>query len=232
MILKKWEQLPPELQLEEVRPYYKILQKKKCSLLLKRIFDVIMSLIMIISLSPLFLILAVAIKWDSKGPVFFRQERVTQYGKKFYIFKFRTMVVDSEKIGTQVTINNDSRITKVGSFIRNCRLDEIPQLINVFVGDMSFVGTRPEVPKYVSKYTPEMMATLLLPAGITSLASIKYKDEAALLSKAEYANEIYVSEVLPGKMEYNLRAIEEFNFCKEIKTMFMTVKEVMGGNYE
>ena len=232
MILKKWEQLPPELQLEEVRPYYKILQKKKCSLLLKRIFDVIMSLIMIISLSPLFLILAVAIKWEAKGPVFFRQERVTQYGKKFYIFKFRTMVVDSEKIGTQVTINNDSRITKAGSFIRNCRLDEIPQLINVFVGDMSFVGTRPEVPKYVSKYTPEMMATLLLPAGITSLASIKYKDEAALLSKAEYANEIYVSEVLPGKMEYNLRAIEEFNFCKEIKTMFMTVKDVMGGNYE
>lgn len=227
MILKKWEKLPPELKLEEVRPYYKILQKKKCSLLLKRIFDVIMSLLMIISLSPLFLILAVVIKLDSEGPVFFKQERITQYGKKFCMFKFRTMVVNAEKIGTQVTINNDSRITKVGSFIRGCRLDEIPQLLNVLTGEMSFVGTRPEVKKYVEYYTPEMMATLLLPAGITSFASIKYKDEAELLSNTKNIEKTYIEEVLPGKMTYNLESIKEFSFFREIKLMFITVFAVL-----
>lgn len=227
MILKKWEKLPPELKLEEVRPYYKILQKKKCSLLLKRIFDVIMSLLMIISLSPVFLILAVVIKLDSEGPVFFKQERITQYGKKFRMLKFRTMVVNAEKIGTQVTINNDSRITKVGSFIRGCRLDEIPQLLNVLTGEMSFVGTRPEVKKYVEYYTPEMMATLLLPAGITSFASIKYKDEAELLSNTKNIEKTYIEEVLPGKMTYNLESIKEFSFFREIKLMFITVFAVL-----
>lgn len=227
MILKKWEQLPPELQLEEVRPYYKILQKKKCSLILKRIFDVIMSLIMIISLSPLFLILAVVIKLDSEGPVFFRQERVTQYGEKFYIFKFRTMVDNAEEIGSKVTVNNDSRITRVGLFIRRYRLDEIPQLLNVLIGDMSFVGTRPEVKKYVESYTPKMMATLLLPAGVTSLASIKYKDEAKLLSKVNNVDETYVYKILPGKMQYNLQSIERFSFWNDIKLMFMTLEAVI-----
>ncbi len=227
MILKRWEELPSKLQLEEVRPYYKILQKKKCSLLLKRVFDIIMALIMIVFLSPLFLILAVAIKLDSQGPVFFRQERITQYGKKFCMFKFRTMVVNAEKIGTQVTINNDSRITKVGSFIRGCRLDEIPQLLNVLTGEMSFVGTRPEVKKYVEYYTPEMMATLLLPAGITSFASIKYKDEAELLSNTKNIEKTYIEEVLPGKMTYNLESIKEFSFFREIKLMFITVFAVL-----
>ncbi|MDU6807955.1 MAG: sugar transferase [Clostridium sp.] len=226
-MLKKWEQLPPELQLEEVRPYYKILQKKKCSLILKRIFDVIMSLIMIISLSPLFLILAVVIKLDSEGPVFFRQERVTQYGEKFYIFKFRTMVDNAEEIGSKVTVNNDSRITRVGLFIRRYRLDEIPQLLNVLIGDMSFVGTRPEVKKYVESYTPKMMATLLLPAGVTSLASIKYKDEAKLLSKVNNVDETYVYKILPGKMQYNLQSIERFSFWNDIKLMFMTLEAVI-----
>ncbi len=231
MILKKWEKLPPELKLEEVRPYYKILQKKKCSLLLKRIFDVIMSLLMIISLSPVFLILAIVIKLDSEGPVFFKQERITQYGKKFRMLKFRTMVVNAEKIGTQVTVNNDSRITKVGSFIRDCRLDEIPQLINVLAGDMSFVGTRPEVPKYVKQYTPEMMATLLIPAGVTSLASILYKDEAVLLSKSSNVEEVYIQEVLPGKMEYNLKAIKNFSFFDDVRTVFRTVLAVLDKDY-
>ena len=184
MILKDWEQLPEELQLDEVKPYYEVLKKKKLSLILKRIFDIVVSFVMLIILSPVFVFLGIAIKLDSKGPVFFRQERITQYGKTFKIFKFRTMVNNAEKLGTQVTVGNDARITKVGKFIRDCRLDEIAQLLNILTGDMTFVGTRPEVKKYVNHYTKEMMATLLLPAGVTSLASIYYKDEAKLLDKS------------------------------------------------
>ena len=163
LILKDWEQLPEELQLDEVKPYYKILKKKKMSLILKRIFDIVVSFIMLIILLPVFIFLGIAIKIDSKGPVFFRQERITQYGKTFKIFKFRTMVNNAEKLGTQVTVGNDARITKVGKFIRDCRLDEIAQLLNILTGDMTFVGTRPEVRKYVNHYTKEIMATLLLP---------------------------------------------------------------------
>ncbi|MBQ5929884.1 MAG: sugar transferase, partial [Clostridia bacterium] len=181
MIIKKWEKLPAEFKKEEIRPYYEILRKKKVSLFFKRAFDILVSLLMLIILSPLFLILAIAIKIDSKGPVFYRQVRVTQYGKKFRIFKFRTMVKDADKIGSQVTVGNDARITRVGKFIRKCRLDEICQLIDILRGTMTFVGTRPEAEKYVEAYTDEMMATLLLPAGVTSLASIYYKDEAKLL---------------------------------------------------
>ena len=227
MILKNWDDLPKELQLDEVRPYYDVLCKRKISLLVKRLFDILVSIIMLIILSPIFLILSVAIKVDSKGPVFFRQERLTQYGRVFRIFKFRTMVNNADKIGTQVTVNNDTRITKVGSFIRDYRLDEIPQLINILMGDMSFVGTRPEVKKYVDAYTPEMMATLLLPAGVTSLASIKYKDEAELLSKSKDVDSTYINEILPEKMKYNLQSIKEFSFWDEIKLMFMTVAAVI-----
>lgn len=232
MILKKWEKLPPEMQTEEVRAYYDILKKKKVSLFFKRMFDILVSLIMLIILSPVFLILAIAIKIDSRGPVFYRQVRVTQYNKKFRIFKFRSMVQNADKIGTQVTVSNDSRITKVGAFIRKCRLDELCQLIDVFRGTMTFVGTRPEVPKYTEQYTPEMMATLLLPAGVTSLASIYYKDEAELLDAAEDADKVYIEDVLPGKMHYNLKAIKEFGFWKDIKIMFMTVFAVLGKEYE
>lgn len=228
MILKKWEDLPTELQIEAIKPYYDILAKKKASLFMKRAFDFIVALVALIALSPAFLVIAIAIKIDSKGPVFFRQIRITQYGREFRIFKFRTMVSDAEKLGTQVTVNNDNRITKVGSFIRDCRLDEIPQLLNILKGDMSFVGTRPEVLRYVKRYAPEMMATLLLPAGVTSLASILYKDEAELLSKAENVDETYIKDVLPGKMEYNLKGIKEFSFWKDIKLMFMTVGAVIG----
>lgn len=227
MILKKWEELPKELQTEEVKPYYEILQKKKLSLILKRIFDIVVSLIMLIILLPLFIILGIAIKIDSKGPAFFRQERITQYGRTFRIFKFRTMVNNAEKLGTQVTVGNDSRITRVGSFIRNCRLDEISQLLNILTGDMTFVGTRPEVKKYVVHYTKEMMATLLLPAGVTSLASIYYKDEAELLEKSNNPDKTYVEEILPEKMKYNLQSIEKFNFLEDIKIMFMTVLAVI-----
>lgn len=227
MILKDWEQLPEELQLDEVRPYYEILKKKKLSLILKRIFDIVVSFIMLIILSPVFVFLGIAIKIDSKGPVFFRQERITQYGKTFRIFKFRTMVNNAEKLGTQVTVGNDARITKVGKFIRDCRLDEIAQLLNILTGDMTFVGTRPEVRKYVNHYTKEMMATLLLPAGVTSLASIYYKDEAKLLDKSNNPDKTYIEEVLPGKMKYNLQSIKEFNFFEDIKTMIRTVVAVI-----
>ncbi|MBQ3491654.1 MAG: sugar transferase [Oscillospiraceae bacterium] len=227
MRLIRWEDLPENMRTDAVRPYYDALQKKTGSLLLKRIFDIAVSFLMLLVLSPFFLILAVAIKVDSRGPVFYRQVRITQYGRQFRIFKFRTMVNNADKIGSLVTVGNDSRITKVGSFIRACRLDEISQLINVLLGDMTFVGTRPEVPKYVDAYTPEMMATLLLPAGITSIASIRYKDEAELLDKAEDVDKTYIEEVLPGKMQYNLESILKFSFWDDIATCFKTVLAVL-----
>ena len=232
MILKKYAALPDFLQSEEVSTYYEKLQKRKASIIVKRIFDFTVALIAIIILSPLYLILAISIKLDSKGPVFYRQERVTTYGKIFRIFKFRTMVVNADKIGTLVTVNHDPRITRVGAFLRKFRLDETPQLINILTGDMSFVGTRPEVQKYVDRYTDEMNATLLLPAGVTSLASIFYKDEDKLLSAAENADDTYVEEVLPGKMAYNLAYIEKFSFFYDIKLMIMTVLAVVGVEFK
>lgn len=227
MLIKKWEKLPLELRNDALRPYYENLRKKNFSLFWKRLFDFFVSTIMLVILSPVFMILAVAIKADSKGPVFFRQERVTQYGKKFRIFKFRTMVNNADKIGSQVTLSNDTRITKVGKFIRKCRLDEVSQLIDVWRGTMSFVGTRPEVPKYVERYTDEMKATLLLPAGVTSEASIKFKDEDELLKDAENADDTYVNVVLPQKMEYNLQSLKKYSFWRDIGIMFKTVSAVL-----
>ena len=231
MLLKKWENLPPEMQTEEVRKYYDILKKKRVSLFFKRAFDIVVSLIMLTLLLPVFLIIAVAIKIDSRGPVFYRQVRLTQYNKEFRIFKFRSMVQNADR-GSQVTVSGDSRITRVGRFIRKFRLDELCQLIDVLRGTMTFVGTRPEVPKYTVHYTPEMMATLLMPAGVTSLASIYYKDEAELLDAAEDTDKVYIEEVLPAKMYYNLRAIERFSFFADIKIMFMTVFAVLGKDYK
>lgn len=231
MMLRKWEKLPSELQIEEVRPYYEILRKKRVSLFLKRLFDVAASLLLLILLSPLFLVLSIAIKIDSRGPVFYRQERVTQYGKRFRIFKFRSMVKDADR-GSLVTVGNDMRITRVGKLIRKCRLDEISQLIDVLRGTMTFVGTRPEVPKYVEQYDSEMLATLLLPAGITSLASIYYKDEAELLDGAEDTDKVYVEDVLPAKMRYNLKEIKRFGFWRDIGTMFKTALAMLGKEYE
>ena len=228
MILKPWEDLPDFLRTDEVRPYYDILARRKGSLLLKRCFDVAVSAGMLVVLSPVFLALAAAIKLDSPGPVFYRQVRVTQYGKEFRIFKFRSMVQGADKRGSLVTVSGDSRITRVGHFIRNCRLDELCQLIDIFRGTMTFVGTRPEVPKYVAAYTPEMMATLLLPAGVTSEASILYKDEAELLDAAEDVDAVYIRDVLPGKMKYNLDALKNFSFFSDIATMFQTVFAVLG----
>lgn len=226
-MLKNWNELPEYMRTDEVRPYYDLLQRKKLSLFFKRIFDIVVSLIMIILCSPILLIISILIVKDSKGGVFYRQERVTQYGRVFRIFKFRTMVQNADQIGTQVTVSNDSRITKIGSKLRNCRLDELPQLFNIFLGDMTFVGTRPESVHYVKSYTNEMYATLLLPAGVTSEASIQYKDEAELLDQADDVDSVYINEVLPEKMKYNLNSIKEFSFFKEIATMFRTVFAVL-----
>lgn len=226
-MLREWEQIPRFLRIEEVRPYYESLQRKKVSMALKKIFDMIMSTSMLVILSPVMIVISVVIVLDSRGGVFFRQERITQYGKKFRIFKFRTMVANADQIGSQVTVKNDMRVTKVGAVLRKFRIDEFPQLLNIMTGDMSFVGTRPETPKYVKRYTSEMMATLLLPAGITSEASIKYKDEAKLLEAATNVDDTYVNEVLPAKMKYNFESIKKFSFLQDIMTMIKTVIAVM-----
>ena len=216
---------------EAVKKYRASIEKKKISLFLKLLFDKVLALILLTSLSPIILGIAIWIKLDSEGPVFYRQERITTYGRTFRIFKFRTMVKDADKLGTAVTQQNDPRISKVGHKLRKLRLDEFPQLINVLIGDMSFVGVRPEVAKYVDKYTDEMNATLLLPAGITSPASIEYKDEDEVIEKfkgsGRSVDEIYVEEILPDKMKYNLKYIEEFSVINDIKIMIRTAIAVV-----
>lgn len=227
MLLRKWDDIPEFMRNDEVKKYYDILIEKRFSLMLKRFFDIIMSLLLLIVLSPVFLILAIWIKVDSQGTVFYRQERITQYGKTFRIFKFRTMVSNADKIGTLVTTQNDSRITRVGEKIRKCRLDEIPQLINILKGDMSFVGTRPEVQKYVDAYTDEMKATLLLPAGVTSLASLKYRDEDEIISqetdRGKTVDQAYIEDVLPEKMKFNLEYLDSFNILKDVNLCVRTL---------
>ncbi len=227
MEFRDWDDIPEFMRNDSVKKYYEILRRKQFSLKVKRSFDIVASLVLIILLSPVFLFLTVWIKFDSQGPVYYKQERITQYGRKFYIFKFRTMVANADKIGTLVTVQEDPRITKAGSKIRKLRLDELPQLFNIAAGDMSFVGTRPEVPRYVDEYSDEMKATLLLPAGVTSEASIKYKDEDELLKDAENVDEIYIQKVLPEKMRWNLKAIRRFRLSGELGTMVRTVFHVI-----
>ena len=230
-MLKRWEDLPDFMRIDEVRPYWQILERKKGQILLKRVFDFVLALIMgMILCLPMFII-AILIKLDSKGPVFYRQERVTTYGRHFRIHKFRTMVTNADQIGTAVTVQGDSRITKIGAVLRRFRLDEFPQLIDVLTGDMSFVGTRPEAVKYVEQYKAEYNATLLMPAGITSEASIRYKDESALLDAADDVDRVYVQNVLPAKMKWNLESIRRFRFLGEIATMIRTVLAVLGKEY-
>ena len=230
-MLKKWEDLPDFMKVPEVRPYWEILSRKRFSLFLKRVFDLFAGLILLVILSLPMLIIAICIKLDSKGTVFYRQERVTRYGKHFRIHKFRTMVSNADKIGSLVTVGNDSRITRVGSKLRKLRLDELPQVLDVISGNMSFVGTRPEAVKYVERYKPEYNATLLLPAGITSEASIRYKDEDKLLNAADDVDRVYLKQVLPEKMKWNLESIKHFRFWGEIATMFRTVFAVLGKDY-
>lgn len=231
-MLKRWDDLPEFMRVPEVQPYYDILKQKRLALLLKRAFDLCIALILLIILIIPMAIIAICIKADSPGPVFYRQERVTTYGKKFQIHKFRTMVEKADEIGSAVTIRNDVRVTKVGSRLRNLRLDELPQVFDVLSGDMSFVGTRPEVTKYVEKYMPEYYATLLLPAGITSEASIRYKDEYKLLSEADDIDRVYMEDVLPEKMKWNLESIRNFSFGGELRTMVRTVLAVLGREYQ
>lgn len=229
--MKKWKELPKFMQCDEVKEYYDILSKKKLSLRLKRAFDIVAATcILMITAIPM-IIIAIRIATESKGGVFYRQERVTTYGKKFKIHKFRTMVANADQIGSAVTVSGDNRITPTGAFLRKYRLDELPQVFDVLSGNMSFVGTRPEVTKYVKKYTKEMRATLLLPAGITSEASIRYKDEAELLDAADDVDKVYIEQVLPGKMRYNLDSIRNFSFLREIGTMIRTVFAVLGKEY-
>ena len=227
----KWDELPLEMQLSEVEPYYQLVSQRKGSLVLKRCLDFFLALVLLFLTSPLFIVLSIWIKLDSKGPVIYKQERVTQYNRHFKIWKFRTMVTDADKKGSLVTSANDNRITKVGNLIRRVRLDELPQLVNVLKGEMSFVGTRPEVPRYTEQYSPEMMATLLLPAGITSLASINYKDEDTIISqmtaKGMTVDQAYVERVLPEKMHFNLAYLRDFSFIGDIKIMLQTVVEVL-----
>lgn len=231
-MLCRWEDLPEFMRVSEVKPYYDALYKKRFQLLLKRIFDIIIAVFLLIIVSFPMLIIAVLIKFDSDGTIFYRQERVTKYGKRFYIHKFRTMVSDADKIGTAVTVDNDNRITKVGLKLRGLRLDELPQLIDVVLGDMSFVGTRPEAVKYVEKYKAEFNATLLMPAGVTSEASIRYKDEDKLLSNVDNVDNVYIEKVLPAKMIWNLKSISEFSCMNDIQTMFRTVFAVLGKEYK
>ena len=229
MFLRSFEKLPPELQNDSVRKYYDILAKKRASIFFKRLTDILLALIMLIILILPMAIIALVVKTTSKGPVFYRQERVTTYNRRFMILKFRTMTVGADKAGALVTSANDARVTKVGAKLRKFRLDELPQIFHVLSGKMSFVGTRPEVVRFVERYEPEMMATLLMPAGITSLASIRYKDEDEIIGSISDPNDVdrvYIEQILPEKMKYNLEYLSDFSFFGDVKLMFSTVKNV------
>ena len=230
-MFKRWEDLPDFMRVDEVRPYWEILWKHRSQLVVKRCFDLIVGILLLIILLIPMAIISVWIKLDSPGSILYRQERVTAYGKRFRIHKFRTMVTNADKIGTAVTVGQDPRITRVGSKLRHLRLDELPQVFDVIGGDMSFVGTRPEAVKYVERYQPEWNATLLLPAGITSECSIRYKDEDKLLDGASDVDKVYVEQVLPAKMRWNLRSIREFNFGADIRTCLRTLAAVIGKDY-
>ncbi len=223
MYLKAYDELPSTLQNSEVKAYYDSLVKKNNVLVIKRLFDLLFGIIGMIVLLPFMLIIAISIKLDSKGPIVYKQKRITQYGRVFEIYKFRTMVINADKLGSLVTKENDPRITKVGKFLRKYRLDETSQIFNIIKGDLSFVGTRPEVQRYVDAYTNEMYATLLLPAGVTSLASIEFKDEDALLADSSDVDKTYIEEVLPLKMKINLEYLTNFNIFSDIKIIFKTL---------
>lgn len=194
--------------------------------MLKRIFDIILSLFGLIILSPFMLIIAIFIKLDSKGPVFFKQLRVTKNRREFKIFKYRTMRVGSDKY-SQITVGKDDRITKIGSFLRKYKLDEIPQLINVLIGDMSLVGPRPEVPKYVALYTDEQKEILKVRAGITDYASIEFSDENDLLASEEDPEKAYIEKVMPKKIELNKKYISEISILTDIKIILLTIKKIL-----
>jgi len=222
-MLTDFEKLPAAMQNEDVRHYHEILSRKKASLFAKRLFDIIFSFIILVVLSPVFVVVAAIVKLDSRGPVFFRQQRYTRDMRTFRIFKFRSMVADADKRGPLVTVSGDDRITKFGRFLRRTRMDEFPQLLNILAGSMSFVGARPEVEKYVERYDDDMLATFLMPAGVTSQASIEFKDEAKILDDARNADEIYMNDIVPKKMAINLLYIEQYSFLGDVRIMFSTI---------
>lgn len=226
-MLTKWKNLPDNFKTDIVKEYYDVLKTKQIQLIFKRVFDILFSLLLVVVLLPFLLIISILVIVDSGFPVLYLQERVTKNGKKFKIFKFRTMINNADKIGSLVTTHNDNRITKIGKLLRKSRLDELPQIFNILFGSMSFVGTRPEVQKYVDAYSDEMIATLLLPAGVTSAASIGYKDEAELLEDSENVDETYINTVLPQKMEYNLEYIKNFSLLTDIKTLIRTAVAII-----
>lgn len=222
MMLTKWEKLPDNFKTDIIKEYYDVLKTKQTQLIFKRAFDILFSLLFAIVLLPFLLIMSILVVIDSGFPILYLQERVTKNGNKFKIFKFRTMVNNADKIGSLVTTHNDNRITKIGKILRKLRLDELPQIFNILLGSMSFVGTRPEVQKYVDAYSDEMVATLLLPAGVTSTASIEYKDESELLENCENVDETYINTVLPQKMQYNLQYLKDFSLLGDIKILIKT----------
>jgi len=227
LFLKNWDELPDMLKKDEVKEYYEILYSKRIHIIIKRIFDFIGALVLLIILAPIMVVISILIKLDSRGPIMFRQSRVTQYGNVFQIYKFRSMIHEKMSEGSLVTLRGDNRITKIGNILRKYRLDELPQLLNIISGDMSFVGTRPEVMKYVNQYSDIMLATLLLPAGVTSEASIQFKDEEKYLSDTQNADKTYVEVILPQKMAINLKSIREFTFFNDIRTILKTVYAVV-----
>lgn len=205
------------------------LQKKKASLALKRAIDIVLSTFGIAVLSPVLLVIALAIVMDSKGGVFYRQVRVGRNGKEFRIFKFRTMISDADKRGLLITVGADSRITRVGKILRKTKLDELAQLFNVFIGDMSFVGPRPEVPRYVAMYTPAQRNVLLVRPGITDYASVAYRDENDLLEGASDPERVYIEEIMPAKLELNRQYLSSIGVWTDIKLIFSTVLAVVKG---
>lgn len=227
MKIVQYQELPQWMQKEEIKSYLELLNRQKVSLFWKRVFDIVVSALILLLLSPVFLLLAAAIKIDSKGPVFYRQVRVGQYGQDFRIFKFRSMVQDADKKGLALTTEGDSRITRVGKLIRKCRLDEFSQVLNVLEGTMSLVGPRPEVRKYVDAYEPEYLATLLVRPGVTATASIQFKDEDELLNSGGDPEEIYIHQILPEKMRYNLEYLDHISVWQDLKIMVQTVLAVL-----
>ena len=223
MLLRSFESLPERMRVPVVEAYYGMLSEKRGELFAKRLFDVTVSALLLLLLSPLFLALSLYVKAGSKGGAFFCQKRVTRNLSEFSIYKFRTMYDDSGPKGPLLTSADDGRVTKAGKRLRKSRLDELPQLLNVLKGDMSFVGTRPEVPAYVERYTDEMLATLLLPAGITSEASIRYRNEGEMLKRAGDAEAAYVEEILPGKMLLNLAYLRDYSFMSDMKILLKTL---------
>ncbi|HHV38505.1 MAG TPA: sugar transferase [Tepidimicrobium sp.] len=196
-------------------------------LVLKRLFDIVVSFIGLVFLLPIFLIISIIIKLDSKGPIFFRQVRIGKEGRRFKIYKFRTMIVDAEAKGMQLTVDGDNRITRSGHFLRKYKIDELPQLINVLIGDMGFVGPRPEVPKYVAMYNEKQKEILKIRPGITDIASIRYRDENAILAQSRDPEQTYINEIMPDKLRLNFKYIENMSVIYDIRLIFETVLKIV-----